>query len=153
MIREARINVPRRLFHIDLFSKMTIEEYILDIKLAERPVVGHNKRKDNTNSGSLDDRAKSVSVVKTRYLCIAVGNKAGFEMLDRSIGQILGPKHPFGIHNVGVGRSRDQNPGMIILQRLNFFIHGSEPSRILSSRFEPFWLSGCQKSREKTRGS
>ena len=68
MIREARINVPRRLFHIDLFSKMTIEECILDIKLAERPVVGHSKRKDNTNSGSLDDRAKSVSVVKTRYL-------------------------------------------------------------------------------------
>ena len=53
MIREARINVPRRLFHIDLFSKMTIEECILDIKLVKRPVVGHIKRKDNTNSGAL----------------------------------------------------------------------------------------------------
>ena len=153
MIREARINVPRTLFHIGLFSKMTIEECILDIKLAERPVVGHSKRKDNTNSGSLDDRAKSVSVVKTRYLCIALSNKAGFETLNRSIGEVLGPKHPFGTHNAGVGKSRDQNPGTIILQSLNFFIHDSEPNRIFSSKFEPFWLSGCQESREKTRGS
>ena len=153
MIREARINVPRRLFHTDLFSNMNIEKCILDIKLAKRPVIGHSKRKDNTNSGSLDDRAKSVSVVKTRYLCIALGNKAGFKALDRSIGQIFGSKHPFGTHNVGVGRLRDQNPGTISLQSLNFFIHGSEPSRILSSRFEPFWLNGCQESREKTRGS
>ena len=153
MIREARINVPRRLFHTDLFSNMTIEKCILDIKLAKRPVIGHSKRKDNTNSGSLDDRAKSVSVVKTRYLCIALGNKAGFKALDRSIEQILGLKHPFGTYNVGVGRLRDQNPGTISLQSLNFFIHGSEPSRILSSRFEPFWLNGCQESREKTGGS
>ena len=94
---------------------MTIEECILDIKLAERLVVGHSKRKDNTNSGSLDDRAKSVNVVKTRYLCIAFGNKASFEMLDRSIRQILSPKHPFGTHNVGVGRPRNQNPSTIIL--------------------------------------
>ena len=143
MIREARINVPMRLFHIDLFNKMTIEECILDIKLAKRPVVGHSKRKDNMNSGSLDNRATSVSVVKTKYLCIAFGNKAGFETLDRSIRQILGSKHPFGTHSVGVGRTRDQNPNTIILQGLNFFIHGSEPSRILSSKFEPFWLNGC----------
>ena len=137
-----------RLFHIYLFNKMTIEECILDIKLAKRPVVGHSKRKDNMNSGSLDDRAKSVSVVKTKYLCIAFGNKAGFETLDRSIRQILGSKHPFGTHSVGVGRSRDQNPNTIILQGLNFFIHGSEPSRIFSSKFEPFWGSQDSKIRQ-----
>ena len=115
MIGVAGVNIPRRLFHIDRFSKMTIKECILDIKLAKRPVIGHSKRKDNTNSGSLDDRAKSVSVVKTRYLCIALGNKAGFKALDRSIEQIIGLKHPFGTYNVGVGRLRDQNPGTISL--------------------------------------
>ena len=44
MIREAGVNIPKRLFHIDMFSKMTIKKCILDIKLTERPFVGHIKR-------------------------------------------------------------------------------------------------------------
>ena len=82
MIREAGVNIPRRLFHIDMFSKMTIKKCTLDIKLTARPFVGHSKREDNTDSCSLDNRTKSVSVVETRYLCIAFGNKASFEKLN-----------------------------------------------------------------------
>ena len=82
MIREVGVNITRRLFHIDMFGKMTIKKCIIDIKLTERPFVGHSKREDNTDSYSLDNRTKSVSVVKTRYLCIAFGNKASFETLN-----------------------------------------------------------------------
>ena len=92
MMRKTRINIPRKLLHINMFSKSTIEEGVLDVKLPKRPFVGHNKRKYNTDSGSLDNRTKGVSVVETRYLCITFGNKASFETLDRSIRQIFGPK-------------------------------------------------------------
>ena len=95
MIGKARVNIARGLFHINMFSEMPVEEHIFDIKLTKGPFVGHNKRENNTDSGSFDDRTKGVSVVKTRYLCVAFGNKAGFEMLDRAIGQVFGPKHPF----------------------------------------------------------
>ena len=151
MIREARINVPRRLFHTDLFSKITIEECILDIKLAKRLVIGHSKKKDNTNSGSIDDRAKSVSVVKIKYLCIAFGNKAGFKALDRSIGQILGSKHPFGTHNIGVGKSRDQNPGTISLQSLNFFIHAVSQAGFLAADLNPFGSMDAKRAERRPK--
>ena len=80
MIRETGVNIPKRLFHIDMFSKMTIKKCILDIKLTEIPFVGHNKREDNMDNCS--NMTKSVSVVETRYLCIAFGNKASFETLN-----------------------------------------------------------------------
>jgi hypothetical protein len=95
MIGKARVNIARGLFHINMFSEMLVEERIFYIKLAKGPFVSHSKRENNTDSGSLDDRTKSVSVVKTRYLCVALGNKTSFETLDRSIGQVFGPKHPF----------------------------------------------------------
>ena len=65
-----------------MFSKMTIKKCILDIKLTERPFVGHSKREDNTDNCSLDNKTKSVSVVETRYLCIAFGNNTSFKTLN-----------------------------------------------------------------------
>ena len=75
---------------------MAIEKHIFNIKLTNGQFVGHNNREDNTDCGSLDDMAKSVSVDKTGYLCVTLDNKTGFEMFDRSIGKISGPKHLFG---------------------------------------------------------
>ena len=133
MIRKTRVNVSKGLLHINMFTEMAIKKCIFYIKLANGPFVCHNKREDNMNCSGRDDRAKSINVVKTRYLCIALGNKTGFETFNRSVRQIFGLKHPFGTHNVGVDGSRNQNPGTIVLQGLNFFIHCSEPNRILSS--------------------
>ena len=126
MIGKVRVNVSRGLLHINMFTEMAIKKHIFDIKLTKRPFVGHNKREDNTDCSGLDDRAKSVNVVKTMYLCVALGNKTGFETSNRSVGQIFGSKHPFGTHTVSVGGSRNQNPGTIVLQGLNFVIAASQ---------------------------
>lgn len=56
MIRKVRIIVRRRPFYINIFSVNTIEECILDFKLTKRPFVGHNNRKYNMDSGSLDNK-------------------------------------------------------------------------------------------------
>ena len=107
MIRVPGINVPKRLFHIDIFSESAIEECILHIKLADRPFVGNNKREHNMNSTSLNYRTGSVSVIKTRYLSIAFGHKTSLEALNGPIRQIFCPEHPFGTDNICVGRSRN----------------------------------------------
>ena len=107
MIRVPGINVPRRLFHIDIFSESVIEECLLHIKLAERPSVGNSKREHNTNSSSLNNRIESVSVIKTKYLSIAFGHKTSLEALNGPIMQIFCPEYPFGINNICVGRSRN----------------------------------------------
>ena len=90
MIGKARVNVSRGLLHINMFTEMAIKKRIFDIKLAKRPFVGHIKRVDNTDYSGLDDRAKSVSVVKTRYLCVALDNKTSFETFNRSLEKIFG---------------------------------------------------------------
>lgn len=153
MIREMRINVARRLFHIDNFNEMSIEERVHDVKLPKRPLIDPSKRKYNTNSSSLDNRAESVSVVKTKYLRVTFGDKTGLESFNGAIRKIFSPKHPFGADNVGVGRARDQNPSAIILQSSNFFIPGGKLGRVLNSRFKAFKLSGGKKSRKKARGA
>jgi len=109
MIKETMINVARRLLHIDIFTKNAIEKSIFDVGLVKGPLVG--QRKYNTNNNSLNNKAKSISIVKTRDLSVTLGNKMSLESLDRAIRKIFGSKHPFGAPNVGVGRAKDQNPG------------------------------------------
>lgn len=58
------VNVARRLLHIDIFTKNAIEKIIFDVGLVKGPLVG--QRKYNTNNNSLNNKAKSISIVKTR---------------------------------------------------------------------------------------
>ena len=115
MSGKTRINIPRKLFHINMFSKGAIEESILDIKLPKRPFICDNKRKHNTDSSSFDNWTESVSVVETRYLGVTFSNKASLETLDGSIRKIFSEKHPFRAHDVGVDRARNQNSSTIFL--------------------------------------
>lgn len=65
MIREAKINIPKRLFYINMFNENAVEKDIFDDKLSKRPFVGKKKKKHNTdNDDSLDNRAKSVGIAK-----------------------------------------------------------------------------------------
>ena len=142
MIRKVGIKVPNGLLHIYMFIEMTSEKYIFEIMLINGLFVGHNKRENNTDYGGLGDKTKSVSVVQIRYLCVALGNKMSFEMFNRFVRKIFGLKHPFGFHNVGIGRLRNKNILRTILRGLNFFFHGGKPSRIFQSRFKSFRISG-----------
>lgn len=99
----------------------------------ERPFLCHNNREHNSNSSGLDDGAKCINVVKTKYLCISIGNKMGFEAHNKSIKQIFSLKNPFRTHNIGVSRARNENPSTVILECMNIFVHGNKPSKILNS--------------------
>jgi hypothetical protein len=75
MIRKARIDIAKRLFHIDIFIKSVIKEVIFDFKLMNWPLVGDNRRKNDKNNSSLDNMTKGISVVKTKYLRITLCEK------------------------------------------------------------------------------
>lgn len=108
MIKKSKINIPRGLLHINMFNEMVIEKGIVDIKLSNRPFVGHYKRKHNMDIGGLDNRTKGVSVVKAKYMRVAFDNEASFETLNGAIKKIFSPKNLFRAHNVGVvSRSRN----------------------------------------------
>jgi hypothetical protein len=70
MIREARIDIAKRLLQIDIFIESDIDEDIFSIKLMNWPLMGDYKR--NNNNNSLHNRIEDISVVKTRYLRITL---------------------------------------------------------------------------------
>lgn len=65
---------PKRLSHVDLFFKDTMEEYIFNIKLAYRPFKCDNMAENETNSYRFDDRAKDFNIVNPFYLRVALDN-------------------------------------------------------------------------------
>lgn len=93
IMSKARFNIPRRLFHVHMFSN--------------GPLASHIKEENNKNSSSLNNMTKSVNVIKARYLSITFGNEFCLEALDRAIMKIFGVKHLFGTHNNGVRGSRN----------------------------------------------
>jgi hypothetical protein len=115
MIRKAGIEIAKRLLHIDIFIESAIKEVIFYFKLMNWPLAGDNKRKNDKNSNSFDNRTKGINVVKTKYLRITLCEKTCFESVNRAIKMIFGSEHLFKAHNIGVGKTRDQNPSLIIL--------------------------------------
>jgi hypothetical protein len=70
MIREARIDIAKRLLQIDIFIESDIDEDIFSIKLMNWPLMGDYKR--NNNNNSLHNMIEDINVVKTRYLRITL---------------------------------------------------------------------------------
>ena len=56
MINKTRIDITRRLLHIDIFIESANKEVVFDIKLMNWLLVGDNKRKNEKNNRSLDNR-------------------------------------------------------------------------------------------------
>jgi len=135
MIREARIDIAKRLLQIDIFIESDIDEDIFGIKLMNWPLMGDNKR--NKNNNSLHNRIEGIRVVKTRYLRITLYDKTCLESVNVAIKMIFGSKYPFRAHNIDVGRMRDQDPSLIILQSSYFSIMIVSQTRFLTANLNP----------------
>ena len=135
MIREARIDIAKRLLQIDIFIESDIDEDIFGIKLMNWPLMGDNKR--NKNNNNLHNRIEGIRVVKTRYLRITLYDKTCLESVNVAIKMIFGSKYPFRAHNIDVGRMRDQDPSLIILQSSYFSIMIVSQTRFLTANLNP----------------
>jgi hypothetical protein len=60
----------RRLTHIDLLIKDTMEESILHIKLAKGPSSRHNNGQNKSNSGSLNNKTECILIINAIPLII-----------------------------------------------------------------------------------
>jgi hypothetical protein len=144
MLRTVRINKPRRLAHIDLLLKNTMQKCILNIKLAKGPATSDSKGQQQPNSGRLNNRTEGILVVKTVPLFETLSNESGLVPLNRAICMPFDLEDPFGINDVETGARRDQLPSTIVTESLNLKVHGSTPVRntqcsLIMSRFRS-WI-------------
>ena len=97
---------PRGLFHEYPFMKNTIEECIVDIKLFERPMKMHSKRKDNSDSCWLDHGTGSFTKVKPGNMSIPFRYKSCFKTIYATILFEFGAVYPFATNDISILRSK-----------------------------------------------
>jgi hypothetical protein len=56
---KSRVNKTWRLFHVDLFSKNTIEKDIMNIKLMNLPMTGNHNGKDLSDGNLFNNWAEN----------------------------------------------------------------------------------------------
>ena len=67
-----------KLLHVDIFSKISIQESIVYIKLMYRPACRQCHSENNSYSSRLDNKVESVSEIKTFILMKTLGNQSFF---------------------------------------------------------------------------
>jgi hypothetical protein len=78
VIRAAGINKPWGLLTVDNFIKSTVEEGILDIKLANSPRAGDGILQNEPDGSLFDNWTESLIIVEARTLRVATNNPACF---------------------------------------------------------------------------
>lgn len=59
-----------------------MEKNIMNIKLADGPIRGNDKRKNNPNRGGFNHRTKGLNKINTSKLVITFCNKAAFPLFQ-----------------------------------------------------------------------
>ena len=131
MARKRCVEKTGGLLTINLLLKMAVEEGVGDIHLMNGPSVGHSELEDGADRARFNNRGKCVGEVHARALSKAPNHPASFIALESTVRTSLVPKDPLARDDVGTGRPRDELPGTVPLERVEFFLHRSEPMRIL----------------------
>ena len=89
-----------RLRHIDLLRKMPIEKDIVDIKLANSPLVIECNAKHSTNGGGIYHGTKSLMKINAQLLVKVFSNKANFIPCNSVVRILFNAKHSFVAHYI-----------------------------------------------------
>jgi hypothetical protein len=122
-----RDRVPWRRLHVDLFTQLTIEKCVLNIKLRHRPVANRGHSKKSAHGGHVSHGCKSLIIITTLLLLEATSHKTRFVALKRSIGASLNLVDPLACDGTNTGRWRDKIPSASALKRSNLLGHGKLP--------------------------
>jgi hypothetical protein len=118
VIRAAGINKPWGLLIVDNFIKSTVEEGILDIKLANRPRAGDGKLQNKPDGSLFDNWTESLIIVKVRTLRVATNDLACFVAGKPAIRVKLLPKDPLLSDNISTRRTKNKGPGFLVEKSL-----------------------------------
>ena len=124
-------NKCRRLLHINILLKITMEEGILNIKLMERPMTHDSHSKKQADKSDFGYRRKSITIIKTIYLCLAFSYQASLKLINLTIGPNFNSTDPSTTHSCLAKRKGKWFPSTIILKSLDFINHGLSPSRMI----------------------
>lgn len=73
-IRESRMNVARRLFHVNFFREIAMKEGILDIQLVYGLIFRYHNAQNCTDGSRSDNRAEGFIKVMARKLRESLGD-------------------------------------------------------------------------------
>ena len=107
-----------------------MQESIRHIELVNRPSARNSELENSANRARFNNRGKCVGEVHARALPKTLNHPASFIALESAIRTSLVPKDPLARDDVGTGRPRDKLPGTVPLERIELFLHCSEPMRI-----------------------
>jgi hypothetical protein len=138
--------IPRRRLHVNLLMQLTIEKYVLNIKLRHRPVANRGDSKKRAHNGHMSHMSKSLIIVTALLLLKATSHKMRFIALKRSISVGLNFVDPLARDGTNTGRGRDKIPGASALKRSNLLSHGKLPFRMTLSIPIRSWLEGNRKT-------
>jgi hypothetical protein len=126
----ARVNKPNGLSAVDRLRQGAMEEGILHVELVDRLVPGQSESQDSSDSGRLDHRTEGLVVVNPGALGKAPLHIAGLVSLQGPVGMQLQLDDPFPGDHVGAMGTRHQVLGVVSLESVIFFFHGTPPLRI-----------------------
>jgi hypothetical protein len=127
MSGKTSINKVRGLLTIDFFIESTMKKSVFNVKLMNGPVIGESKRKNNTDGGMFDNRAKSFIKINTWLLGKTPNYPSSLVASKGTIRMKLMAKNPFATDNVSIWRRRNKSPGVITLKSIKFLLHGLTP--------------------------
>ena len=128
------------LSYIDFLLQLTIEKSYSNVQLMHFPSKMCPHCSSQPNSYHSRSGSKSLLKFYTLLLSIAFGNKASFQIINRSINFPLDFVNPSSANCLFTNGQIHQIPGLILLNRRNLFLHGLHPIWINLSLFKRLWL-------------
>jgi hypothetical protein len=143
MLWLRRINKPRWLTHVLLLIlKNTMEESVLNIKLAKMPDIHDREQKKQMNSSRFDNRTESVIIIETIPLLEPFCHKPRLVPFNRTIRAPLHFEDLLRINNINARAEGDQGPCLILQESLKFQFHSLAPVRDAESILISSGLNG-----------
>jgi hypothetical protein len=118
---------------VNLLTQLTIEKYILNIKLRHIPLANRGHDKKSAHGGHMSHRCKSLIIITTLLLLEDTSPKTRFVALKRSIRASLNFVDPLACDGTNTRRRRDKIAGASALKRSNLLGHGKLPFRLALS--------------------
>jgi len=104
-----------------------VEEGILHVELADRPIPGRSNAEHGADRGRLDDRAEGLVVVDAGLLGETADDPARLVPGEGTVGVEFVLEQPLPSNNVSTRGPRDKAPSAIVDQRLVLIGHRSAP--------------------------
>ena len=130
MVRMCGVDKAGGLLTEHLLGEVAMQEGIGDVQLMHGPSSGDGQLKHGADRARFNNRSKSVGEVHARTLPKASNHPASFVALESPVGTSLMPKDPLARDDVGTRWPRDKLPGAVPLERIELFLHRSEPMRV-----------------------